>query len=64
MNLLPASIIYRDMGIPRSMLHDLVERGVIDCDVRHLPDGRTMKLYDADKIAAWMNQGERDGQQS
>jgi DNA-binding transcriptional MerR regulator len=54
----PASIIYRDFGIPRSQLRALAERGVIRAHEKVDVDGiNVMRVYSVADVARYMDGG-------
>ena len=57
---LPASKIYREYSIPRSLLRELAEEGTIRLVVKELPSGSVMNLYCVEDIEKYMNSSDEE----
>lgn len=54
----PASIIYRDYGIPRSQLRGLADRGIIRAHEKYDIDGiNIMRVYSVADVARYLDGG-------
>lgn len=56
---IPASKVYAEFGIPRNLLRELAERGVVRVSQRTFDNGaNVINLYNRNDIAAWQNGGD------
>lgn len=57
-NYRPAGYIFVKYGIPRSMLRQLAEDGVIKCEERSSSDGvNMMRIYCLEDVETYLNNG-------
>ena len=61
-NYRPAGYIFVKYGIPRSMLRQLAEDGVIKYEERYSADGvNMMRLYSLEDVEAYIHSGGQNG---